>query len=373
MNRRPTMTRRQFNRAISLVAIGTAAPAGCSSDGSGTTYDELMASTWRHADGPVAEGPALLRELVRYATLAANSHNTQPWKFELQGTGIVILPDFSRRCSAVDPDDHHLYASLGCAAENIVLAARANGLEAHVTLPGPAADSIRIDFEPASPDDSTLFQAIPRRQCTRTAFDGKAVKPAELALLESAAQDDNVSVQMLTEKTAKEEVLEFVVAGNSAQMNDEAFVEELKEWIRFNEAAVVRHRDGLFSASSGNPTFPTWVGNLVLRFAFTEDGENKKYSDHIRSSAGIIAFVSSANDKDNWIQVGRAYQRFALQSTALGLRHAFINQAVEVPEVRAQFASYLGIGDRRPDLLVRFGYGPEMPRSARRPVEDVLI
>ena len=150
-------------------------------------------------------------------------------------------------------------------------------------------------------------------------------------------------------------------------------MKELKEWIRFNEAAVVEHRDGLFSASSGNPTFPTWVGNLVLRFAFTEKGENEKYRDHIRSSAGIIAFVSSANDKDHWIEVGRSYQRFALQATALGLRHAFINQAVEVPEVRSQFASYLGIGDRRPNLLVRYGYGPEMPRSARRPVEDVLI
>jgi hypothetical protein len=28
----------------------------------------------------------------------------------------VILPDLSRRCPAVDPDDHHLFVSLGCAA-----------------------------------------------------------------------------------------------------------------------------------------------------------------------------------------------------------------------------------------------------------------
>ena len=37
-----------------------------------------------------------------------------------------------------------------------------------------------------------------------------------------------------------------------------------------------------------------------------------------------------------------------------------------------QLASWLGIGSRRPDLLVRFGYGPAMPQSMRRPVEDVI-
>ena len=51
-------------------------------------------------------------DLVRYATLAASSHNTQPWLFKIEPRRIVILPDLSRRCPAVDPDDHHLFARL---------------------------------------------------------------------------------------------------------------------------------------------------------------------------------------------------------------------------------------------------------------------
>ena len=39
-----------------------------------------------------------------------------------------------------------------------------------------------------------------------------------------------------------------------------------------------------------------------------------------------------------------------LQATALGLKYAFINQPVEVQALRRQFASYLGIGERRPTL-----------------------
>ena len=373
MARPHSMTRRQFGRSASMALAAIVVPTACSHDESDLSYDELMAETWRHADAPIEKGPALLRELVRYATLAANSHNTQPWKFKLETGRVTLMPDFSRRCAAVDPDDHHLYASLGCAAENLVLAAAAQGLKANVSLAGLADDAIRVDLEAASPVESALFQAIPERQCTRAEYDGRPAENDRLAALEEAAREEGVATRMFTDKRSMEEILEYVVAGNSAQMRDEAFVEELKHWIRFNEGAVVRHRDGLFSAASGNPTFPTWFGNLVLNFAFTESGENDKYRDHIRSSAGIIAFVSDKNDKANWIRVGRSYQRFALQATVYGLRHAFINQAIEVPEVREQFARYLGLDGGRPDLLVRFGYGPLMPRSPRRPVEQVLV
>jgi hypothetical protein len=38
-----------------------------------------------------------------------------------------------------------------------------------------------------------------------------------------------------------------------------------------------------------------------------------------------------------------------------------------------QFAAALGIGTARPDLVVRFGRGPALPRSMRRPVTSVLV
>jgi len=55
------------------------------------------------------------------------------------------------------------------------------------------------------------------------------------------------------------------------------------------------------------------------------------------------------------------------------LKQAFVNQPIEVPHLRKQFASFLGIGDRLPDLVVRFGNGPELPKSLRRPVEELMV
>jgi hypothetical protein len=74
----------------------------------------------------------------------------------------------------------------------------------------------------------------------------------------------------------------------------------------------------------------------------------------------------------HWVEVGRAYQRFALLAASLGIRNAFVNQPVEVPSLREQFAQWLGLEETRPDLVVRFGRGPLMPPSLRRPVDAVI-
>jgi hypothetical protein len=110
----------------------------------------------------------------------------------------------------------------------------------------------------------------------------------------------------------------------------------------------------------------------MFDLAFRVATENKKYAAHLRSSAGVAIFVSERDDKDHWMRAGRACQRFALQATALGLKHAFINQPVEVAALRARLASLVGMPGRRPDIVMRFGYGPTLPFSPRRPVEAVL-
>ena len=150
-------------------------------------------------------------------------------------------------------------------------------------------------------------------------------------------------------------------------------VAELKAWIRFNASDAVATGDRLFSAASGNPTSPPWLGSLLMSLFFTVQSESDKRVKDVRSSSGIAAFASDAGDMAHWVEAGRCDERFALQATALGMRNAMLNQPVEVAALRAQFASYLGLRAGRRDLVVRFGYGPETPRSLRRAVDAVLV
>jgi hypothetical protein len=366
------LSRRRFNRALPVTLALSGGLAGCASGGDEATYDAAVKQSWRHGPLKGLEGKALATELVRYATLAPSSHNTQCWRFALEQDAIAILPDFSRRCPAVDPDDHHLYVSLGCAAENLIQAAHAHGLRGEATF-DEARSAVRISLLPAAAEVTELFKAIPSRQSTRADYDGKPIATEQLKRLESAAASDRVRVLLLTGRPALENVLDFVVQGNTAQMNDKAFVDELKAWIRFNGADAVRLGDGLFSKSSGNPEVPAWIGGLMFGLFFTPKAENEKYTQHLRTSAGIAVFAAAKEDKAHWVEVGRCYERFALQATAMGIRTAHVNMPVEVAALRPKFAESIGLGPTRPDLVVRFGRGAKLPPSLRRPVQAVLV
>lgn len=316
-----------------------------------------------------------LTDLVRYATLAPNSHNTQPWKFRLGTDAVEIFADLTRRCPVVDPDDHHVFVTLGCAAENLLIAGNARGRPAEVVInPNGKNSSVSVMLATGgSTTDSALCEAIPQRQSTRAEYDGRPLSLHELRLLEKAAEMPGISTIFITDRAKLDGLLEYVIEGNSEQCDDTAFVQELKKWIRFNPEAAMATNDGLFAACSGNPTAPTWLGSFLFGQFFSKDSENEKYAKQMSSSAGAVIFVADQSNEQDWINVGRAFQRFALQATALGVRHAHLNMPVEVASIRPQFASWLGVPGKRPSLVIRFGKAPALPYSLRRPTDAVLV
>ena len=309
--------------------------------------------------------------LVECAIKAASSHNTQPWRFLIEGDRITILPDPTRRCPAVDPDDHHLFASLGCAAENLCVAARATGLEATVRFDHASA-GVQVDLAQSARSGDPLYAAIDLRQCSRSLYDGTPLTAGERRLLEIAGTGEGVRLMLLEGSGQLERIADYVAAGNSAQFADPAWRAELQHWIRFNTRSARATGDGLHGPVMGSPDVPDWLGGLFMRFGFSAARQNRKDREQIRSSAAVAVFVSAVDDRRHWVEAGRCYQRFALQAAALDLRTAFINQPVEVTPLRPEFAAFLVAGTGRPDLVVRVGHGPRMPRSLRRPVEEVL-
>jgi hypothetical protein len=313
------------------------------------------------------------RELIRHATLAPSSHNTQPWKFRIRQGMITILPDFSRRCPAVDPDDSHLFKSLGCAAENLVHAAAAQGFSAEVRF-DPREDGVIVLLNrDASARTTNLYQAIAKRQCVKNAYDGTPLLAPELEILENAGERENVRTIMLLSEAQKDAVIDYVTRGNFAQLTDRAFRDELVSWIRFNPGEAIRTGDGLSGRTSGQPALPTWLAKWIIGLVLTPQGQAETDAKCIRSSAGLAVFVSSHNDKAAWVEVGRAYEHFALQAASFNVRTAFINQPIEVRPLRQQFELWLGLNGEHAQLMVRFGHGPMAPFSLRRPIDDVII
>ena len=251
-----------------------------------------------------------------------------------------------------------------------------------------AADFIQVRLAADAPQSSPLFDAIPLRQSTRSAYDGQLVPVADLDRVEATPLEPGITLRFVTTPADMATVVEYVAQGNLRQYADTAFVDELISWLRFNKKEAMAALDGLYSRCSGNPEVPRWLGRTFVAGTKPEqqaDADTKK----LRSSPGAVVVASEADDKAGWVRTGQVYERLALQMTALDIKSAFLNQPIEVAELRSQFQSAMGLGEvadlrsqfqsalglaaAQPQLLLRFGYAPALPRSLRRPAEQVLV
>lgn len=312
------------------------------------------------------------RELVRLATLAASSHNTQPWLFRLAADAITIHPDRFRRCRVVDPDDAHLYKSLGCAAENLLHAASLQGLAADIRY-DPTVDAVVVALE-ERPDvaPTALSRALSTRQCTRAPYDATAIDAATLHALGRSASVGAVRCLSVGDEGRVAAIAELVTRGDLVQLTDGAFRRELLRWIRFSPRRALRTGDGLAGRVTRQPALPDLIGRLLAPLLISASGQARKDRAHLRSSAGLAVFVTPHDGVEDWVAAGRAYERFSLHADLLGIRSAFVNQPIEQPELRQQLRSLLDEAGH-PQLVVRFGRGPRTPYGLRRPVDEVLV
>jgi len=367
-----TMNRRQFLKiaAASTAAVALAPSlAGCAP----SKYPTLVSSTWGTPFQPSQDSANLNNELIRYATLAASSHNSQPWYFSAQDNVIRIHPDKNRALPIVDPADRELFISLGCALENLTIAAAQAGFSAQTDLfPQGEKENLRVTLNSGQTEvETALFNAIPLRQCTRSVYNQQPVSAADLQTIQSLQLQTGVSLQVFDTATDVNTLVDLIKAGNQVQYTDKQYLDELISWLRFNEAEAVESMDGLFSRCSGNPTVPRFLGKMFVSGSKPE-AVSKTDEEKIRSSAGMVVISTGSDTPADWVNAGRAVERFALTTTSLGIKMAYLNQPVEVPELRGQLATALNI-EGYPQLLLRFGYADPMPVSLRRPVESILI
>ncbi len=80
------------------LAVGAAAATALGIKDMGSIED--YSATVAESRSALKQSPEIL-DFVRYATLAANSHNTQPWRFRIAEKQIEIRPDMSRRLPVV--------------------------------------------------------------------------------------------------------------------------------------------------------------------------------------------------------------------------------------------------------------------------------
>ena len=183
---------------------------------------------------PMAAQEEKLTFLLNYAILAPSSHNSQPWKFNVTNDRILVFADKSRRLQVADADQRELYISLGCALENLIVAADHFGYNSSVAyFPGAKDLVAEVVLQPAanSSGDPRLFSAILSRQTNRNPYEPRAISQADLETIKSLSSDADVSIFITSDPAVKKGFQDLVVQANGIQYSDAEFKSELGHWL----------------------------------------------------------------------------------------------------------------------------------------------
>jgi Nitroreductase family len=256
--------------------------------------------------------------LLRYAILAPSSHDSQPWRFSVVQNTVELRPDFRRWLREADPDRRELHISLGCALENLLIAAERFGFGHEVVYPaggrtGAPAASVTLLAEgtPSSCRPAVLFETITTRATNRGRYERRPVPADAAAQLRECAVDDGVGLFLTDDPEIRRQVRELVVRADRQLFSNAAW--------RFDAAVLA-------------------------------------------STPFVGLLHSTRDDRESRIRVGQAFERLTLMAACRGLSTQPLSHIVELPEMRRSLQVLLP--DRAyPQQPFRVGYA----RAAARP------
>lgn len=311
--------------------------------------------------------------MIESAIKAPSGHNTQPWWFEMGENSIRILPNLEKHLAVVDADNRELFISLGCATENLCLAAGALGYKSDMRVSSEGIITIYLEKDDSVVKEA-LFEQIDKRQTNRSVYNNEIIPEEDVeSILKFFEKEVNDAVYLWKKGTPTfETITEFVMKGNEIQMNDEAFKQELLSWIRFNKRHSEKTNDGISYAALEAPNLPIWITKPIVKGMLNVKKQNQTDRKKIASSSHVVLLTSLENTIVSWVGTGRVLQRLLLLLTQKGIAHAYLNQPCEIPELRQKLQNQLPIKGQNPQILLRIGYAKQLPYSKRKPIEEVI-
>lgn len=314
-----------------------------------------------------------LQFLLRYAILAPSSHNTQPWAFRITDDGVEFFADFSRRLLIADGKDRELLMSVGAAMMNFRVAAARFGFCTTVKHETRSAEVLPIATievrETCAPDASlaALFPAIRQRHTNRAPFDAQPLDPEALRPLCDVLDAHPETLRLILARD-RDRVADLVEDADRAQMARPAFRAELAEWVRRDATGT----DGLSGDALGVPRVLSSAAPWLVRNV-DSGGWRARRDRQLVARSSLLMLVTASDDRASLVRAGEVLERLLLTITGAGLQYSFLNQPIEVEELREHMRKLAG-ADRPAQLLLRIGSARVAAEATpRRPVASVLM
>ena len=389
-----------------MLSAGAGAPAAVTGGTAWYAYDGHSLyiqesgpySAWREwRQGNDAPGPRPT-VLLRSAVLASSPHNTQPWRFRVGESSVQLFLDPRRSVEGLDPFLREAYIGMGCALENVALAAGAYGWTERTNVPdgrlaSQPTEALRmvaqVDLEPGPRRQSLLYGAIPNRHTNRGMYDPGRELPSGFIGELSRLGEGDARVFVFEDQSRKDQLVRISAAANRELYSD-AWVEGgNQQWIRWRTNEIRRQADGITIDNFGLPpvmtAFAKAAPTRLIQRAASPERRSEMYEPQMRSARviGVIAVRDRMSVRQS-VAAGRVWQRAHLLATSRGAAARPCNEAIEMADYERQhgrpprrlgeLAGVIGEAGWEPTFLFLMGRATqEAGLSPRRGVGRVVL
>lgn len=302
--------------------------------------------------------------LLNYAQLAPSTRNSQPWQFAVQDNEVHIYPDLDHWLKVADPERRELYISLGCALENLLIAAEHFQLGYQASFFSSRDDQEHFASVTFSENVATtnlrnpnLFSAIQQRCTNRELFQSRLIPKEELLQIKAAWLEKELQLHFIANIDQKRQLADMMQTAEQTLCANPAYRHELA--------------DTIGPGASGS----RWPGLAQLLFRHLNLGTylGKHDARCLMSAPVLIVLSTEKDDAVSQIKVGQLYERIALTATRLGLSTQPLSQILEIPSLRQQLAAMLPDATLLPQHFLRLGYpsGTKITHTLRREISKM--
>ena len=318
------------------------------------------------------ETQRVLKHAVAAAIMAPSAQNTQPWRFRIVEDRMELYADTTRHLTVIDRERRQLLMSCGCALFNARVAVRAMGYADEVTIgEDDHVATLRLGKRIISSDsDLALMHAIALRHTNRKRYLERPVSSELADQLIETAQTNGAWLVRLT-PPQKEIIAQLVDEADHLQLADPAFRHELSHWLT---PITSRRRDGIpFVEKEYGSGMPLALAR-AMRSPVLGDRVGHAEHDGLLAAPLVVVLGTAGDEPSDWLSCGQALEAVLLHATHIGLSAAFLNQCLELPEIRGRVLSAIE-HDGCPQQVLRLGYPAEPVDhpAPRRDIADVMI
>lgn len=313
-----------------------------------------------------------IRFLLGFAILAPSSHNTQPWVFSVSTNKVNILLEPTRLLAASDENDRQAYLSIGCALENLSIAAEYFGYLVTQSLfpeSGVVASLSFVSSSSTHTGNDQLIQSVLNRVTNRNKYSVTGDLPSGLLKKIKLLESTGAKIFLVTEKQEKEKIADIAVAASVEAMDDRGFRQELSRYVRSN---LTNSKTGMPAFGFGIPTPVSLIFPKLIKYFNLNRLAQRQDKDLLANHTQALVVIATEGDTaDDWIAVGQLYQKIALFATSSGLSTAMWAAPIQIGEHYLALKNFFGT-NLRPQALFRLGYATKKPpHSPRIPVAEV--